>query len=255
MAVTVKKLAEISGVSVRTLHFYDEIGLLPPGFVANNGYRYYEEEQMLKLQQILFFRELGFELKQIQTIVNQADFDKAQALVAHKKALIAKNKRIAELIQTIDKTIKRLNGEVVMKDKEMFKGFSEEKQAEHEAYLINRFGGDMKDKIAMSKAKVKDWTKSDWDLASSEWNAICTDLKKLLDANIPASDTKVQSVIVRHHDWLKKFVEYDMESYIGVTQGYMDSAWKKTFEPFDEQHPKLAKYFALAAEVFAKRIK
>jgi DNA-binding transcriptional MerR regulator len=87
MAYTVAKLAQISGVSIRTLHWYDEVGLLKPAYYGSNGYRYYEEEQLLILQQILFFRELGFELKQIQRVLGRSDFDKRVALSSHREVL------------------------------------------------------------------------------------------------------------------------------------------------------------------------
>src|SRR5580693_2515487 len=87
MAYTVKKVAGISGVSVRTLHFYDEVGLLKPAYHGANGYRFYEEAQLLTLQQILFYRELGFELKKIKAILRQSDFDKVAALESHRKIL------------------------------------------------------------------------------------------------------------------------------------------------------------------------
>jgi MerR family transcriptional regulator, thiopeptide resistance regulator len=87
MAYTVKKLAKISGVSVRTLHFYDEVGLLKPAYYGSNGYRFYEEEQLVILQHLLFFRELGFELKQIKKVLGRSDFDKAGALQSHRKVL------------------------------------------------------------------------------------------------------------------------------------------------------------------------
>lgn len=87
MTYTVNKLAKLSGVSVRTLHFYDEIGLLKPAYLGDNNYRYYEEEQLLMLQQILFFRELGLPLSDIQRIVNSNDFDKIDALKSHKHIL------------------------------------------------------------------------------------------------------------------------------------------------------------------------
>lgn len=87
MAYTVTKLAKISGVSVRTLHWYDRVGLLKPAYHGANGYRFYEEEQLLALQQILFFRELGFELKQIEKILKRSDFDRAKALSSHRQVL------------------------------------------------------------------------------------------------------------------------------------------------------------------------
>src|SRR5215813_12307595 len=87
MAYTVKNLARMSGVSVRTLHFYDEVGLLKPAYLGANGYRFYEESQLLTLQQILFYRELGFELKQIKKILERPGFDRIAALQSHRQVL------------------------------------------------------------------------------------------------------------------------------------------------------------------------
>ena len=124
MAYTVKQVAAMSGVSVRTLHFYDETGLLKPAYHGANGYRFYEEPQLLTLQQILFYRELGFELKQIERILGRADFEKVAALQSHRKVLQKNLARTRTLIETIDKTIKHLKGTKKMKDEEMFMGFS-----------------------------------------------------------------------------------------------------------------------------------
>jgi DNA-binding transcriptional MerR regulator len=101
MAYTVKQVAAMSGVSVRTLHFYDEMGLLKPAYVGANAYRFYEEPQLLTLQQILFYRELGFELKQIKEVLGQADFEIAAALESHRSVLQNNLARTQELIETI----------------------------------------------------------------------------------------------------------------------------------------------------------
>lgn len=124
MAYTVKQVARISGVSVRTLHFYDETGLLKPAYLGANGYRFYEEPQLLTLQQILFYRELGLELKQIQRILGQRQFEKLEALRSHRKILHQKLIQTGRLIETIDKTIQHLKGTKKMKSQEMFAGFS-----------------------------------------------------------------------------------------------------------------------------------
>ena len=124
MAYTVKQVAAMSGVSVRTLHFYDETGLLKPAYCGANGYRFYEEPQLLTLQQILFYRELGFELKQIKRILGRADFEIIAALQSHRKVLQKNLTRTRRLIETIDKTIKHLKGTKKMKSQEMFVGFS-----------------------------------------------------------------------------------------------------------------------------------
>ncbi len=124
MAYTVKQVAAMSGVSVRTLHFYDEAGLLAPAYHGANGYRFYEEPQLLILQQILFYRELGFELKQIKGILGQPDFEKAAALQSHRVLLLESLDRTGRLIETIDKTLGHLKGTLTMKSEEMFEGFS-----------------------------------------------------------------------------------------------------------------------------------
>jgi DNA-binding transcriptional MerR regulator len=135
MAYTVKQVAAMSGVSVRTLHFYDEMGLLKPACHGVNGYRFYEEPQLLILQQILFYRELGFELKQIQRILGRADFEKLAALQSHRKVLEKNLARTRRLIETIEKTIQHLKGKKKMKSHEMFVGFSvaagEDRFSEH----------------------------------------------------------------------------------------------------------------------------
>src|SRR5262245_50006503 len=176
MAYTVKKLAGMSGVSVRTLHFYDEVGLLKPAFVGANGYRFYEEPQLLMLQQILFYRELGFELKQIKRILSRPDFDKVAALKSHRKVLRKNLANTRKLIQNIDKTIEHLKGTKKMKNQELFVGFNPEEQARHEQYLIDRYGEGMRQSIARTKKKVKNWTRSDWAKVGGIFDGICKDL-------------------------------------------------------------------------------
>src|SRR5580765_2925802 len=110
MAYTVRQVAAMSGVSVRTLHFYDETALLKPAYTKANGYRFYEEPQLLVLQQILFYRELGFELKRINELLSQQKFEKLAALKSHRQVLEKNATRTRTLIETIDKTISHLKG-------------------------------------------------------------------------------------------------------------------------------------------------
>src|SRR5882762_2330816 len=110
MAYTVKQLALISGVTVRTLHFFDEMSLLKPAYIRANGYRIYEEPQLLVLQQILFYRELGCELKRIKEILSQRQFEKIAALKSHRQVLEENVARTRTLIETIDKTLSHLKG-------------------------------------------------------------------------------------------------------------------------------------------------
>lgn len=124
MSYTVKKLAKLSGLSIRTLRFYDTIGLLKPASRRSNNYRYYEDEQILMLQQILFYRELGFSLKDIQKILCSDKFNKIDALISHKQLLIQHLDRTKKLIKTIDQTIAYLRGKITMRNEELFVGFA-----------------------------------------------------------------------------------------------------------------------------------
>ncbi len=249
MAYTVAKLAKLSGVSVRTLHWYDEVGLLRPAYHGSNGYRYYEEAQLLTLQQILFFRELGFELKQIQKILGRTDFDQIVALSSHRQVLQKNLERTQMLIKTIDKTIQHLKGSRPMKEHEMYHGFDKEKQKEYENQLIDRFGDKVKKQLAESEQNVKNWTKADWDKSGQEFDEICKKLTALIEKHSSADSKEVQGVIHQHHQWLKKFWTPTKESYFGHAQLIIETDLKRSYEA---HHPQLAQFIAKAIQIFAE---
>jgi Predicted transcriptional regulators len=124
MAYTVKQVAAMSGVSVRTLHFYDETALLKPAYTGANGYRFYEGPQLLTLQQILFYRELGFPLQQIRQLIAKPDLHQVDALRSHRVAMEERVSRARRLLATIDHTIDHLEGTRTMKDEQIFAGFT-----------------------------------------------------------------------------------------------------------------------------------
>ena len=119
----VKEVADLVGISVRTLHHYDEIGLLKPSEFTESGYRLYSSGDLDLLQQILFFKELGFPLKKIKEIIDSPVFNRQEALLAQRRMLLAKRMQLDEMIQTLDKTIQNIKGEITMSNKEKFKGF------------------------------------------------------------------------------------------------------------------------------------
>ena len=249
MAYTVKKVAEMSGISVRTLHFYDEAGLLRPAYIGANGYRFYEEAQLLTLQQILFYRELGFELKHIKDVLNRPDFDKVAALESHRIVLRRNQAHTRKLIQTIDKTIERLKGTKKVKDQELFVGFDPQEQASHERYLIDRYGAGMKASIAKSRQRVKDWTKADWEQSGGDFNRICQDLVSCIQRELSTESREAQAVIRRHYEWLKRFWTPNRESYAGHALLIADSELRKAYEKHD---PRLPEFTTAAIKVFAE---
>lgn len=250
MAYRVKELAKISGVSVRTLHWYDKVGLLKPAYVGSNGYRHYEEDQLLILQQILFFRELGFELKQIQKVLGRGDFNKIVALSSHRQVLQKNIEKTKKLIRTIDKTIEHLKGIKKMNGKEMFSGFSKEMQVEYERQLIEHFGEPVKAQIEECKHKMSKRSKADEESLKKEFTRICEELSLLLKQNAKVGNKEVQTVIRRHHSWLGKYWTPTKESYAAHGQFIMDSELRKAYEAY---HSRLPEFIARAIQVFADK--
>jgi len=248
VAYTVNKLAKLSGVSVRTLHFYDEIGLLKPAYYGENNYRYYEEAQLLMLQQILFFRELGFQLNDIQRIISSPDFDKITVLESHRKNLEKNLDQTKTLIETVDKTIAHLRGKEMMKLEDIFHGFNAEKQQMYEDFLVD--SGVDSDLIDKSKMKVKSWTKEQWIEHKRKADLIHDELAAAIKNHLSPDDSKVQEIIKRHYQLTTVFWTPTKESYIGLSQLYCSHPDFVKF--YNDIHPQLLNFMMAAMKIFAE---
>lgn len=246
---TVKKLAKLSGVSVRTLHWYDEIALLKPAFYDANGYRCYEEEQLLTLQQILFFKELGFPLKDIQKILASSDFDKMRALSTHKKVIQTNIERQSELLQTIDSTLQHLEGKRMMNDNDLYKGFDENKQETQEKCMVQYLGTVAEDLIHDSKKKNINWENQEWDDIKNEANIIYAEISNCLDQGLTTRSNKVQALIHKHFLMSERFYTVTKDVYMALAQLYCEHPYFIKF--FEAHQPKLAEFIAEAMRVYA----
>lgn len=251
MTYTVKQLAKLSGVSVRTLHWYDEIGLLKPAFHGANNYRYYEEKQMLTLQQILFFKELGFNLNDIQKMLVQNDFDNIKALQAHRATLEKDIDRKENLITTIDKTLSHLRGEQTMTDKEFYYGFDSARQKEYEQYLVKYHGTAAEDLLITSKKRTAKWDKDEWDNVKNQGDAIHRDLAKAINQGLKPDSDEVQKIIHRHYQMIERFYNPSKEVYIGLTELYAQHPDFKQF--FEVYHPKMIEFISAAMQLYAHK--
>lgn len=249
MVYTVKKLAKLSGVSVRTLHFYDEIGLLKPAFHGENNYRYYEEEQVLMLQQILFYRELGFPLIDIQRIVASTDFDKIEALKSHRQLLEHNLDQTQQLIKTIDKTIARLRGKATMTDEALFYGLDSEKQKRYEQYIVEK-GWMTETEMQVSHHKIKQWQPADFKKIMKEGDAINQALATVMRNKCTPDSPEVQTLIRQHYAWIKHFWTPTQTTYIGLGQLYCEHPEFHQF--FERYQPQFAEFIAAAMKVFAE---
>jgi DNA-binding transcriptional MerR regulator len=247
---TIKDVAELSGVSTRTLRFYDEIGLLKPAFCGENGYRYYRKEQLLLLQQILFYRELKFELATIQKILSDPTFNKVEALKAHKEFLLKETHRTEDMIRTIDKTLDHLEKETPMSDNEIYKGFDPKKQAEYEQYLVDTYGESAKKKIEISKQRTQGWTKQDYEGVKEDYDRLHRALTDALTRGLKPDDKGVQELVKQHYNVICRFWTPNKEAYIGLGKMYCEHPdFRKLY---DSHHPKLAEFLANAISVFAQ---
>lgn len=252
--LTVKQVAKISGVSVRALHHYDEIGLLKPASIGRNGYRYYGREDLLRLQQILLHRELDIPLGEIRAILDDPKFDQLEALRLQREKLAAEAKRYAQLVRTIDRTIADLNGENAMKNAELYKGISAEKQAEYEQWLIDKYGGDMPERIETSRKKFAAMNKDEMAKLNVELHDIEQGLAEGLRRGVPLDSTALDPALERHHKWIEFAWDKPCppEAYSGLADLYLSHP--DFVARYETIEPGFAEYLAGAMKAYARRM-
>jgi DNA-binding transcriptional MerR regulator len=247
MNYTVKQLADLAGVTRRTLHHYDQIGLLKPSQQGANRYRYYDDEAALRLQQILFYRELGLSLDEIREILGQPDFDVLQALQTHKSELQKRVERLNRLITTVDKTILHVKGEMKMSKSEIFGGFSEEQQEEYAQQAQERWDPEM---VNQSMKLWKSYSPEKKQQVLDEGNTIYTDILALMEQGKAPGDPDVQACLVRWHQHMRYFYEPTWAILRGLGQGYAQSPdFRATFE---KMHPDLPDYLSEAIQIYTE---
>ncbi len=239
---TVKQLSELAGVSIRTLHHYDEIGLLNPHSRGmDSGYRYYGKDELMRLQQVLFYRELDYPLKEISKILDDPDFDLIKSLEFHKVALDKRAKRLDTLLLTIDKTIVKLKNKEMMKDEEIYEGFPKGK--EYRAEAAERWG---EEAVANVEDNIKAMGKQEWQDVKQEADEINQWLAKVMDQSPSSKD--VQVIIAKHFTHLNRFYEVSEARYRGLGQMYVDDERFKS--NYDSVAEGLAEFLNKGIQVF-----
>ncbi|PAQ15456.1 MerR family transcriptional regulator [Bacillaceae bacterium SAOS 7] len=239
----VKEVSDLVGISVRTLHHYDEIGLLVPDEVTEAGYRLYSNDNLETLQQILFFRELDFPLKKIKEVINSPSFDREEALRLHRKMLLEKRRRIDQMLGTIDQTIQHMKGEINMSNKDKFAGFDFSHNP-YEQEARERWGDQVVDE---SKKKIGNMTKGEQKEMSKEWDAIYKKLAALRHHS-PTSQ-EAQEAIKEWYDFLNNMGSYSLEAFKGLGQMYVDD--ERFTKNIDQYGEGLAQFMRDAMAVYA----
>jgi len=233
MVYTVKQLADLADISPRTLHYYDEIKLLKPSSYGENRYRYYDDEAMLRLQQILFYREMGLNLQKIQKLLDQPDFDVINALQSHKVTLGKQVKRLNRLISTVDKTINHLTGGTEMSKKEIFEGFSEEQQEKYAEEARQCWDPQLVDE---SMNRWKSYSEEKKQAIMEEGQAIYQGIFDTMVSDY--SSPEIQSLVAQWHQNMRNFYEPSIPMLRGLGQMYVNSPdCRATFENFSPEFP------------------
>jgi DNA-binding transcriptional MerR regulator len=248
MAWTVGEVAKMAKVSVRTLHHYDAVGLLGPSDRSDAGYRLYEMADLERLQQALFFKELGFSLEEIRGIMLDPSFDRAEALRAQRKLLAEKAKRTESMLATIDEALGAMEKGRVMDEKDMFEVFGDndprqftdevqQRWGDTEAYKesIRRFGKMSKDEIKAIMA--------DTDALEAEFAA-------KLDAGAAPDDPAVQALVERHRLGIENWYPCSKEMHANLGRMYVEDA--RFRKHYDDRREGLARYVCDAIQAAAR---
>ena len=250
---TVSRLARLSGTSVRTLHHYDAIGLLKPATVGENGYRYYGRRELMRLQQILIHREFGVALSDIPALLDAEEPDRVRALREQRARLEKEADRYRRLARTIDRTIAELEGRETIMDKQLYEGFSPERQAGYEAWIIDKYGDPARAHVEHGKAAVAGMSpdeRQDWMAEVADLEA---DFGRAMSEGASPNDPALDPLLKRHHAWVAKTWKSPptSEAYAGLGRLYVDH--QDFYARYEAVAPGLAEWLAEAMAAYGKR--
>ncbi|MBY8911688.1 MerR family transcriptional regulator [Bacillus sp. YC2] len=250
MLYQVKQVADMSGVSVRTLHHYDHIGLLTPKEVSKAGYRLYSDACLERLQHILFFKEIGFRLEDIKNMLDHPAFQRKAALESQKDILLKKRERIDRMIETADKTIASIEGGAEMKKRELFAGLSMKEIEEHQMKYADEaralYGKAMTDE---TEKKTAAYTQKDWSAIMSEWGAIYERIAKRMEKG--PDDAEVQEAVGDFRNHISTFF-YDCTPDIFRGLGDLYTADQRFTENIDRYGKGLSAFLRQAIIVYCE---
>ena len=252
MEYTVNKLSKLSGVSARTLRYYDEIGLLKPAKIAPSGYRLYGYDELNTLQQILFYRELGFPLEEIKAILYAADYDMELSFRKHLNELTKKRKRLDMLISNVTKSMSALKGDITMTDSEKFEGFKQalidENEKKYGSEIRKKFGDEP---VNVSNSKLKGMTKKQYEDGERLRQEYENKLKAAFETGDP-NGKLAQSACDLHRQWLCLYnPSYSKEYHMGLGEMYIaDERFKAYYEKIV---PGCAEFFRNAINIYCEK--
>jgi DNA-binding transcriptional MerR regulator len=250
MGLTIGEVAELASISVRTLHHYDELGLLVPSERSENGYRHYDDGDLATLQQVLFFRELGFGLADIARIMHDPHFDRLGALRMQRRMLQDKAAQLTLMAEAVDVAIDAEKGGVTLDAKDMLEVFGDFDPKEYEKEAEERWGGT--DAYVESMRRTKRYTKEDWARIKGEGEAVNAALATLMDEGVPAYDPRAMDLAEEHRLQIDRwFYPCSQEMHVGLGEMYV--ADQRFANNYEKVHAGLAQYMRDAIQANAAR--
>lgn len=249
MEYSIQRLSQLAGVSTRTLRYYDEIDLLNPVRMSSSGYRIYGQLEVDRLQQILFYRELGLGLEQIKDIINDPSFNDLHALAEHREHLLDRRRQLDALIATVDQTIAMKEGRISMSDAEKFEGFKQKMiQDNEEKYgqeLREKYGDDV---IDQSNAKLSQWTPEQHERVTKLADEVLMSLSEAFETGDPEGEL-AQKTAHLHKEWLCCYwTHYSKEAHAGLAEMYVADDRFKAY--YDKDVPGKAEFLRDALLVY-----
>ena len=252
MEYSIKELSRLSGVTTRTLRWYDEIGLLKPGRVAENGYRYYGQEQVDRLQDILFYRALGVELAQIKGCLDDPSYDRLSALQAHLEDLTARRAQLDGIIAAVKSTIDAEVRHEKMSDHQKFEALKRQAIEENE----KKYGKELREtygdkEIDDANARVMNVSPAQYD----EWKSIGAEIQARLEEAVTQGKAvdgpEGEAIVGLHRRWLTTAGgPYSAAKHRGIAQLYvMDERFAAYY---DKAIPGCARFLCDAVQCWAK---
>lgn len=245
------EMAKLAGVSRRTLHHYDEVGLLKPARTSPAGYRLYGGAEVNRLQHILFYRELGLELAQIKALLDDPAFDEKSALESHLAELKQRRKRLDTLIDNAARTLQTLKGEYTMDDREKFEGFKQRMLEENE----KKYGAEVREKYGESVVEEANKTfMSTTPQQHAQQEALTAQLHETLKAAVAQGDPAGelgQKAAALHKEWLCFYwPEYSKEAHVGLANMYVND--ERFAAHYEAIAPSATRFLRDAVEIYCR---
>ncbi|KRE69865.1 MerR family transcriptional regulator [Paenibacillus sp. Soil750] len=249
MEYTVQHLGKLAGISPRTLRYYDEIELLMPARINSSGYRIYGQNEVDRLQQILFYRELGIPLEQIKDIMSSPTYDGTRALMDHREQLLDKRRQLDILIANVEQTIASKEGRLTMSNKEKFEGFKQklidDNEKKYGKEIREKYG---EDKVNKSNQKLQNMTQEQHDAVTRLAEEVAETLAEAFKLGDPGSEL-AQKAADLHKQWLMSYwSEYSKEAHAGLAQMYVDDERFKAY--YDVKQPGTAEFLRDAIHIY-----